>query len=240
MNILRELRKFKTKSAIAKIRMITLLGIMFIGSAYAWFGIKIESNISNIRGPVVEWDIEYAFDDYIIQEQEFVIAIDEFYPGMQEFEKSIVVRNQSNMTPTTLKYDLISIRLWGKEILPELKENGNIIEAGKGKDLFATENYPFNVKYRYDKTFISGKYEDESSIDSYATFTFFANWSYEREGILKSKEENDKLDTEYGTKAYEFYQNSELSKQYQPLEVTIRITGYREGYEEEEEENFVT
>ena len=230
MNILREVRKFKTKSAIAKIRMITLLGVMLIGSAYAWFGIDVDSSVSNIRGPVVEWNIDYTFNDFVIQEQEFVVALDEFYPGMPDFERSIVVRNQSNTTPTTLKYELTSIRLWGQEILPELTENGNVIEAGNGKDLFATENYPFNAKYRYDKLFISGKYEDESSIDSYATLTFFADWTYEREGIL-SKEENDKLDTEYGTKAYEFYKESELSEQYKPLEITIKITGYREGYE---------
>ena len=233
MNILREVRKFKTKSAIAKIRLIILLGVMLIGSAYAWFGIQTDTSISNIRGIVVEWDIDYTFDDFVIQEQEFTIALEEFYPGMEEFEESIVVRNKSNMTPTTLKYELTSIRLWGQEILPELTENGNIIEAGKGKDLFVTEDYPFSAMYRYDKTFISGKYEDESSVDSIATLTFGANWSYEREGILKSKEENDALDTLYGTKAYEFYKNSELSEKYRPLEVTIKITGYRDGYDEE-------
>ena len=234
MNILREMRKFKTKSAIAKIRMIVLLGVMLLGSAYAWFGMQVDPSVSNIRGAVVEWDIDYTFDDFVIQEQEFTIAIDEFYPGMDDFEESIVVRNKSNMTPTTLTYELLSVRLWGQEVLPQLTENGNIIEAGKGKDLFVTEDYPFSAMYRYDKLFISGKYEDESSVDSYATLTFGAKWSYEREGILKTKEENDLLDTEFGMKAYKYYKESELSEQYKPLEITIKITGSRYGYDDEE------
>ena len=40
MNVLRELRKFKTKTALAKIRILILLAVMLIVSTYAWFSVE--------------------------------------------------------------------------------------------------------------------------------------------------------------------------------------------------------
>ena len=66
MNVLRELRKFKTKSALAKIRILILLAVMLIVSTYAWFSVEKDVSVSNIRGVVTEWDVEYSIDDVAI------------------------------------------------------------------------------------------------------------------------------------------------------------------------------
>ena len=237
MNILRELRKFKTKSAITKIRILVLLAILLITSAYAWFFIHPVANISNIKAKVVEWDVEYSVDDSTIQEQNITIPIEEFYPGVGEIEKNIMIKNATE-TPTDITYTLISVRLFGEEILEELQNNGNIIEAGFTKNIFATEEYPFNASYTYNTDRLTGKFVDETSTpDSFAKLSIFASWDYEREGMTKNLVENDKLDTYFGEEAYDYYKNSELSEQYKPLEITIKIHSSREGYGESEDGN---
>lgn len=235
MNILRELRKFKTKSAITKIRILVLLAILLITSAYAWFYIHPVTNISNIKVKVVEWDVEYSVDDSTIEEQNITIPIEEFYPGVGKIEKNIMIKNATD-TPTDITYTLLSVRLFGQEILDELIENGNVKENGLGKIIFDTEEYPFNVSYTYNTDRLTGKFVDETSTpNSFAKLSVFANWDYEREGATKNLVENDELDTYFGEEAYEYYKNSELSTQYKPLEITIRIYSSREGYSESED-----
>ena len=235
MNILRELRKFKTKSAITKIRILVLLAVLLIASAYAWFFTHPVANISNIKAKVVEWDVEYSVDDSTIKEQNITIPIEEFYPGVGEIEKNIMIKNATN-TPTDITYTLLSVRLFGQEILDELESDGNITEAGFTKNLFATEEYPFNASYTYNTDRITGKFVDEvTTPEAFAKLSVFASWDYEREGATKNLAENDKLDTYFGEEAYEYYKNSELSSLYKPLEITIKIYSSREGYGESEE-----
>lgn len=229
MNVLRELRKFKTKSAIAKLRMLVLLIVMLVGSSYAWFNNQLDVGLANIRGKVVPWDIEYSIDDETIQEREITITVDEFYPGMEEFEKNIMIKNLTN-TSSIIEYELISVRLFGEEILEELNSTNNIVDVGTTKNIFVTEEYPFNLGYHYDKDELNGEFVDETTTEnSFAQLRVFANWSYEREGANKTYEENDVLDTWYGEKAYEYY-DSELSKQYSPIEIVIKITSSRLGW----------
>ena len=66
MNVLRELRKFKTKSALAKIRILILLAVMLTVSTYAWFSSEKDVSVGNIRGIVTEWDVEYSIDDVVM------------------------------------------------------------------------------------------------------------------------------------------------------------------------------
>lgn len=232
MNVLRELRKFKTKSAIAKIRMLILLAVMLIGSAYAWFGVQVVVGVNNIKSKVVEWDVEYSVDDDALETQEFTVAIEEFYPGMTDFEKNVIIKNMST-TDSKISYELISVRLFGQEILEELESNGNITTQGTRKNIFSTEEYPFNASYYYDRDELVGKYVDETSTpEAVAKLVFSASWSYEREGDTKNLVENDELDTYYGEEAYDYYKNSELADKYKPLEITIKIHTSREGWGE--------
>ena len=121
-----------------------------------------------------------------------------------------MIKNASN-TPTDITYTLISVRLFGQEILDELESNGNITEAGFTKNIFATEEYPFNASFTYDKDRITGKFVDEETTpESFAKMSVFASWDYEREGATKNLVENDELDTYFGEEAYEYYKNSKF------------------------------
>ena len=230
MNVLRELRKFKTKSALAKIRILILLAVMLIVTTYAWFYVDKDVSVGNIRGVVTEWDVEYSIDDVVITTEEVVIACDEFYPGMPEFTKKIKTSNKTE-TGADIKYELKSVKIFGVEKLDELKANGNVTEAGTTTNVFSKEEYPFNAGFSYDTDVIGGidPITGNPTPNSHAELTVFANWSYERQSASKTKAENDTLDTYYGEEAYEYYQNEELSEQYSPLEITIEITSAREG-----------
>lgn len=230
MNVLRELRKFKTKSALAKIRILILLAVMLIVSTYAWFYVDKDVGVSNIRGVVTEWDVEYSIDDVIITTEEIVIACDEFYPGMENFEKKIKTSNKTE-SGADIKYELKSVKLFGEEILDDLKDSGNVTEAGTTTNVFATEEYPFNAGFYYDRDVIGGidPITGEPTPNSHAELTVFANWSYTRLGAEKSLSENDALDTWYGEEAYKYYKDETLSEQYSPLEIVINITSAREG-----------
>ena len=232
MNVLRELRKLKRKSVIAKLRILVLLGVLLIGSTYAWFLYNLEPpSVSGIVIKPEKWDVEYRIDDTTIdleKTKEVVIAIDEFYPGMTAFEKNVIVRN---FTPkkSSIKLEVASVKLFGEEIVEELKTTGNIVEAGMGQSIFNTEDYPFNAGFSYDKNVIEGMYEDDiSTPEATAKLTLYANWTYERESQTKTKEENDILDTKFGERAYEYYKSQDKKI---ALEITIKISTGREGFD---------
>lgn len=230
MNVLRELRKFKTKSALAKIRILILLAVMLVASTYAWFMFNLmPPRISGLTQKVIEWDVEYSIDDVVIEEQEVIVAVDEFYPGMDEYKKNIVVRN---ITPTSsnIKIELTSVKLFGEEILPSLLSNNDVTEAGTTKNIFSTDRYPFEAGYYYDKDRIEDSFiNDTLTPNSTAKVTFFANWSYERTTATMTKDQNDELDTTLGERAYQYYKDNDTES---ALEVTLKLITGRDGYAE--------
>ena len=232
MNVLRELRKFKTKSALAKIRILILLTVMLIVSTYAWFSVEKDVSVSNIRGIVTEWDVEYSIDDVAITTEEIIIACDEFYPGMPDFNKNIKVTNKTE-TGADLKFEVISVKIFGEEKLPDMISHGDIVidEGNKKIDLFTTEEYPFEAGLEYNRNAIDGIDPDtgEPLETSHAEIKVSAKWTYERSGATKNEIANDELDTSYGERAYEYYKNEALAEQYSPIEITMKITSAREG-----------
>ena len=228
MNVLRELRKFKRKSVIAKLRILVLLGVLLIGSTYAWFLYNIEP--PEVRGLTMEaekWNVEYRIDDKEIEDEEITFAIDEFYPGMTAFEKNIIVRNFTSRS-SAISFDVVSVKLFGEEIIDSLKTSGNILESGNGKEVFATEEYPFKAGFSYDKNLLEGMYVDDvSTPNATAKLTLYANWSYERESATKTKAENDLLDASFGERAFEYYESTDKES---ALLITIKIsTGRKFG-----------
>ena len=231
MNVLREMRKFKSKSVIAKIRILILLFVMLIVSTYAWFYTKKEVNVSGLRGKVTEWDLEYSADGNLIEEKEYVIAVDYFYPGSytenDPFEKVISIYNKT-ITETIIDYSVTSVKLFGEEILDELKNDEDYSKNSSGISLFSTEKYPFEVNISYDKSKIEGVYEsDATTPNATAKCTISAIWEYERIGETKDLEENDKIDSTIGELAYNFYQTNPDEP---ALEVTVKINSGREGF----------
>ncbi|MBR3614647.1 MAG: hypothetical protein IKL55_05670 [Clostridia bacterium] len=203
---------------------------MLIVSTYAWFKYDWEPpNIGGIKVDFADWDVEYSIDNAEIKDEEITFAIDEFYPGMDEFTKNVVIRNKTP-TDSSIILEVTSVKLFGEEIVDTLKTTDNITEREdeKGVTIFSTENYPFKAGYYWDKNEIGGIYvSDETTPDSTATVTIFANWSYTRTTATKSEADNDDLDTTYGMDAYKYYQDEGNDEP--ALLITIKLSTGRKG-----------
>ena len=121
MNILREARRFNQKSMTLRIISILLFSVMLIASTFAWFSIQKDIRFGGLTGDVTSWDVEYYIDgetNPIINEIA-TFTIDQFYPGMQRPDDIVHVYNIGTSS-TNITYELISVKLFGEEILGEL------------------------------------------------------------------------------------------------------------------------
>lgn len=222
MNILRELRKFKRKSVLVKLQVLLLFSIMLIASTYAWWRLP-EVDVNNLQGTIETWDIEYNIDDNEILDEEVTISVDDFQPGMIDFEKTISIRNKGTK-PTNITYEVTSVKLFGEEVLTQLQENNEIKLAGNTVNLFVNseeQKYPFNICYTYDKKYIEGKYvDDETTPYATAKLKIYASWEYEKG--------TDSLDTSIGQRAYDYYADPNNNPE-EALQFTIKINSKAEG-----------
>ena len=224
MNILREFRRVKKRSIATRIKLLLLFSVILIVNTYAWFSADKDVDLKGLEGDVTSWDVAYYVNDEEILNQNVTFTIDELYPGMPEREDIVHIYNLGTSS-TSIKYELISIKVFGQEILEKLQEEGGIQTSGTTINLFADDTaYPFNVSYTYDKTRLDGKYvDDESTPNAMATFKFNSSWIYEGIGTAEENEAKDILDTKFGKDAYSYYQdeNNDPSK---AIEITVKIT----------------
>ena len=214
MNILRELRKIKKKSVMKKSFLALIFSFVFIANTLAWWNLSKEIEVKAIEGKVISWDVDYVVKDESILDETVNIPIENIMPGMENAQRQVKIIN-TGVLPTTIKYELISVKLFGVEMLDELKSTNGIKTTGNKTEIFTDKaKYPFNISYEYDKTTLRGEYVDESTTDSYATLNVNMNWEYDGK---------DQLDTEIGRKAYEFY-NENLETNKNAIEVKVRIT----------------
>ena len=218
MNILRELRKFKRKSVLVKLRILLLLAVMLIMSTYAWWRLT-PVEVSNLTVISDSWDVDFKLENEdVIEEEEIVISVDNFQPGMDDFEKIIRVRSFGTKD-TEISYELTSVKFFGEEVLAQLEEDGEILLAGTTVNLFVNseeEKYPFEIMYTYDKKNIQGIYvDDETTPESVAKLKIYASWDY--------NQGKDALDTEIGKRVYEYYSDPSNNLE-EILQFSVKIT----------------
>lgn len=217
MNILRELRKFKRRSVLVKLQILLLFSVMLIASTYAWWRVP-QAEIWNMRATVETWDVEYNIDDTTILDEEVTISVDDFQPGMDDFQKTVSIRNLGTKG-SKITYELTSVKLFGQEVLTDLQTNNEIRLAGNTVNLFVNsgaEKYPFNICYSYDKSNIDGQYiDDETTPGAVAKLTFYVSWEYDKG--------TDLLDTSIGQRAYDFYENPSNNPE-EVLQFKVKIT----------------
>lgn len=227
MNILREFRRVKTKSMAVRISLLLIFSVILIVNTYAWFSIQKDVDLGGLEGYVTSWDVSYFVneDTNEILDQTAVFTIDELYPGMPVREDIVHIYNRGT-TGTTIKYELLSVKVFGQEVLDKLKEDPNGIKTeGNTTNIFANkEEYPFNISYTYDRATLIGEYiDDETTPNAAATFKFNVNWAYEEGNTEEEIKTRDLLDTRFGKDAYSYYQNEEnnLTK---AVEIYVKIT----------------
>lgn len=224
MNILREFRRATKRSIATRIRLVLLFSVILIVNTYAWFNAEKDIKISGLEGDTTPWDVAYYVDDKEILDEEAKFTIDELYPGMPEREEVANIYNIAK-TGTIIKYELKSVKIFGEEVLDELKANGSIVTEGNTTHIFSDDSkYPFDISYTFDKDRLSGKYvDDDTTPDAHATFKYNLSWNFESGSTDAEKLEKDTIDTVFGKNAYKYYQNSENDSN-KAIEIYVKIT----------------
>lgn len=224
MNILREFRHAAKKSIATRIRLVLLFSVILIVNTYAWWSATKDIKLSSLEGEVTSWDVAYYVEEDEVLDQTAEFKIDELYPGMPDREDTVHIYNIGT-TGSNIKYELMSVKVFGQEILDELKESGSIVTDGNTTNIFANNSqYPFNISYTYDKAKLSGKYADDySTPGAVATFKYNVNWSYQEGNTETEQQERDSLDTIFGKSAYQYYQNP-LNDPSKAIEIYVKIT----------------
>ena len=224
MNILRELRRAKKRSMTTRIILISIFSVILIVNTYAWFSSSKNVTINGLEGQITSWDVAYYVDGKEILDQDVAFTIDELYPGMPNREDVVHIYNLGK-TSTKIKYEIKSIKVYGKEVLDQIQAEGGIQTSGNTTNLFADDTkYPFNISYTYDRARLDGEYvDDESTPNAGATFKFNASWIYEGTGTADENEAKDILDTKFGKDAYSYYQN-EANDKTKAIEIIVKIT----------------
>ena len=250
MNILREVRRVRNKSMPVRIMLLLAFCVIFVVTTYAWFSTQRNVTMSGLYGETTPWDVSYYIqaddedDQTQMLDETAVFTIEEFYPGMPLREDLVHVYNLG-ATDTKITYELISVKVFGQEILTK-DANGkqvlNVYKKGENGEnvldstvavtvatddtdgtttttVFSADSaYPFKITYTYDRTELIGAYVegDESTEQAHATLSFKMDWDYD--GTLGK----DILDTQFGKQAYTYYENGNDTEK--AVEVKVRIT----------------
>ena len=231
MNILREIRRVNKKSMPARIILLLSFSVVFIVTTYAWFSAQKDIRLSGLEGAVTSWDVAYFVnnDQNQILDEIATFTIDELYPGMPVREDLVHIYNIGQAS-TDIKYELISVKVFGNEVLNTLQTSGEIQTdtTTNTTNIFSKDTaYPFNVSYTYDKDYLKGKYSTTDPVTSqtaHAIFKFNVNWEYDVEnGTVDQNTAKDILDTKFGKEAYTYYKdpNNDPAK---AIEIKVKIT----------------
>lgn len=233
MNILREVRRVNKRSIPVRIILLLTFCVIFVASTYAWFSTQKNVTLRGLEADVTPWDVSYYIYDEQALDQTVTITLDKLYPGMYPFFEEVNIYNLGT-TSTKITYELVSVKVFGEEVLGEL--DIGISDDGKTTTIFSEDtDYPFSVSYTYDKDYLTGEYKQgaENNDNAHATFTFNASWDYQLTADEAEGEEvgiteddilaRDILDTKFGKGAYEYYteKDGDTSK---AIEIKVKIT----------------
>lgn len=224
MNILREVRRASEKKMSTRIILVLLFSVIFLVNTYAWFTAEKKIKIKGIEGDVTSWDVAYYVDDEEILDETATFTIDELYPGMPKREDIVHIHNIGKSS-TDIKCELVSVKVFGQEVLETLKANGEVQTNGNTTNLFSKDTeYPFNISYTYDNSKLTGEYKDDTTTPNSTTiFKFNVKWDYDGNGNDTENLAKDILDTKFGKNAYSYYQD-EANDPSKAIEIKVKIT----------------
>ena len=201
-------RKQKRIKKKVTIRTIFLLSITLIFNTYAWF-LYLTTVSSNITAHVEAWHVQFKVDNEVV-EREFPIAIEHAYPGMQTVTKTVEILNDGEKD-ADIDFAIKSIRIFDDVfIATDQMETGDTIPQGATQTTSAAllsrmqNNYPFVLTITAS--------DDTVDADDSGSLTITFSWVYESG--------DDETDTDYGTEAYDFYEDNPTEE---AIELVIKL-----------------
>ncbi len=169
-----------------KIRNLIILILLLVFNAYAWFVYTTRVSL-DLSAHVSSWDVQFVAKDGGIS-SDMIIKVENFYPGMEDFEKIIEVQNRGEVN-VELSYEIESVRIMD-ETIEKNDETGVTSESIEEK---LKNDYPFKINIvKDDSNLITGS--------GNGSFKITVVWPYESG--------DDEADTNWGRKAYEYYENN--------------------------------
>ena len=169
-----------------KIRNLIILILLLVFNAYAWFVYTTRVSL-DLSAHVSSWDVQFVAKDGGVS-SDMIIKVEKVYPGMEDFEKIIEVQNRGEVN-VELSYEIESVRIMD-ETIEKNDETGVTSESIEEK---LKKDYPFKINIvKDDSNLITGS--------GNGSFKITVVWPYESG--------DDEADTNWGRKAYEYYENN--------------------------------
>ena len=165
-----------------KIRNLIILILLLVFNAYAWFVYTTRVSL-DLSAHVSSWDVQFVAKDGGIS-SDMIIKVENFYTGMEDFEKIIEVQNRGEVN-VELSYEIESVRIMD-ETIEKNDETGVTSESIEEK---LKNDYPFKINIvKDDSNLITGS--------GNGSFKITVVWPYESG--------DDEKDTYWGEKAYDY------------------------------------
>lgn len=169
-----------------KIRNLIILILLLVFNAYAWFVYTTRVSL-DLSAHVSSWDVQFVAKDGGVS-SDMIIKVEKVYPGMEDFERIIDVQNRGEVN-VELSYEIESARIMD-ETIEKNDEAGVTSESIEEK---LKNDYPFKINIvKDDSNLITGS--------GNGSFKITVVWPYESG--------DDEADTNWGRKAYEYYENN--------------------------------
>ena len=169
-----------------KIRNLIILILLLVFNAYAWFVYTTRVSL-DLSAHVSSWDVQFVAKDGGVS-SDMIIKVEKVYPGMEDFERIIDVQNRGEVN-VELSYEIKSARIMD-ETIEKNDETGVTSESIEEK---LKNDYPFKINIvKDDSNLITGS--------GNGSFKITVVWPYESG--------DDEADTNWGRKAYEYYENN--------------------------------
>lgn len=200
-----------------KAKTIILVIMTLLVNTYAWF-IYVSTVSTSIQMHIKGWNFEITN----IDDDEFIFQVEEVYPGMDTVSKSMTAKNLGE-TDARLTCEFQEIR-----VFDEVFKNGDPIAGGNGAtytsaDLFnLLKTYPFQTNIYIGNTLYDGDSIDVNS-GTQLDIKFEISWQYEVGTTEEEIEAQDKIDTEWGEKAYDFMSDPANAGNKYNVEVKLKV-----------------
>ena len=193
-----------------KISHLIFLAVLLAANSYAWF--IYVNNVSNrLDVHVRAWRVDFEDDGQVVEEVN--VEVDNAYPGMTNFTKSVIAHNYSDL-PATASYKILYANIMGTEYYSQegkADAGMNIIgtePTSSELETMLTSNYPFTFGFNLSQTSLV-------ALTGSATYTVSLTWPYESG--------DDEEDTYWGVTAYD-YKEDNPSEPSIKLRIKIYIT----------------
>lgn len=173
---------FKKILKKVKLRHLLVLILLLMVNTYAWF-IYISKVSTGISVHVTSWNVTFKVGDET--STEILIDVEEVYPGMEDYVKEVTAIN-SGESSAVLSYEIREMTVFGVTYSTETYTQDDLLSM-------IENGFPFVIDIEINQGTIESQ-------DGEGTYTITISWEYESG--------DDELDTEWGEKAYDFYEEN--------------------------------